>query len=173
MKISELTISPLVVLFGSKILGIVFTNLVFSLGLDLKSISNYLQVIFTMDRSESFVLLSSYSDLFMFTMISVALVIMLFVNYGKNKTILDQHDVSKELTLDKNIIKLIFKLYKETTVWFLNLYLGLVFILINVILTKTFFWIFLLALILSISLTLYFYFDLKKEYELSKQKLLK
>ncbi len=175
MKLANLPITPFVALIVGKLLGIVFTAVVFSLDISVGEVFELLKsLLFGNNSEENTVLLSSYSDLFMFTLMSTGLVLSLFAQTGKAFQRLTKVDLDIYLLSGvKSFPSTVIKLYGQSVYWLLFILLSNLFILFNTLLGKTYLWIYLITLILTISLTLYFYYDFRREIELSKTKLLK
>lgn len=175
MKLANLPITPIVGLVIGKILGIIFTAVVFSLDIKPGDIFELMRTLFLSSNTvEDTVLLSSYSDLFMFTLVSTGVVLSLFAQTGKAYQRLNKLDLENYLrTGFKSFFSTSIKLYGQSVYWMMVLLLSNIFILYNALTGKTYLWIYLITLILTISLGLYFYYDFHREIQLSKNKLFK
>lgn len=170
MKVTNIPITPIVAVIISKLLGILFASLVFGLNfkfegfLKLFSLGN-------LNNQADMILLSSYSDLFMFTLISLILVISLMIHSRNEKKHISKADLDKFLTSQqKNFLSVANKLYGHALFWVISIWFTNIYVLFNTLTGKTYLWIYLLILMLTISLTLYFFYDLKREIYLAKTK---
>ena len=117
------------------------------------------------------ILLSSYSDLFMFTFISLVLVISLMLHAKDEKKQISKADLDKYLTAQqKNTLRIANKLYGHALYWLISIWISNLYVLFNTLTGKTYLWIYILISMLTLSLTLYFYYDLKREIHLAKTK---
>ncbi|HRN86351.1 MAG TPA: hypothetical protein PKU78_05205 [Candidatus Dojkabacteria bacterium] len=170
MKVTNLPITPIVAIIISKLLGIIFASIVFGISFEFNGILS-LFGLGNLDNQTDMILLSSYSDLFMFTIISLILVISLMMHSKNEKKQISKEDLDKYLTSNqKNTILVANKLYGSALYWLISIWLTNLYVLFNTLTGKTYLWIYLLVLMLTVSLTLYFYYDLKREIHLAKTK---
>jgi hypothetical protein len=169
MKVTNFPITPIVAIIISKLLGILFASVVFDLDFEFNGIIS-LFGLGNLDN-ETMILLSSYSDLFMFTFISLILVINLMLNARTEKKQISKADLDKFLTTQqKNSLSIANKLYGHALYWLISIWITNVYVLFNTLTGKTYLWIYVLIMMLTISLTLYLYYDLKREIHLAKTK---
>lgn len=172
MKLSDFPISPVVSIFIGKILGIIFASVVFSIQISSLGYASLFKLLYGTTQNNDIVTLSSYSDLFMFTVLSTGLVITLLIYTDRSK-----NNMSKKLVEDyfasplEQTFNTARKLYGGSFIWLLILWITNIYILYNTLSGRTYLWIYLLVFSLSISLTTYFLLDLKKEMQLAKLKL--
>lgn len=172
MKLSEFPITPVVSIIIGKIIGIIFASVVFSIQISNLGYSSLFKLLYGTTQNSEIVTLSSYSDLFMFTVLSTGLVITLLIYTDRTKT-----NMSKKLVEDyfasplEQTFNTARKLYGGAFLWMLILWITNIYILYNTLSGRTYLWIYLLVFTLSISLTAYFLLDLKKEMQLAKLKL--
>jgi len=174
MKLTQLLITPFVALIIGKILGVLFTAVVFSLDVRPDDIFSLFKLMIASDADEKLVLLSSYSDLFMFTLLSTGLVASLFSQINQISQRLSKNDL--ELYFQggvNNLLHTASKLYGRSLIWMGFIVLANAYILYNMLTGKTYLWIYVVTLLLTISLVMYFYYDFHKEIQLSKNKLFK
>lgn len=174
MKLTQLPITPIVALIIGKILGILFTAVVFSLDVSPDDVFSLFKLMFSLDEDEKLILLSSYSDLFMFTILSTGLVVSLFSQVNQASQRLTKNDL--ELYFQggvSNLLRTAAKLYGQSLYWMSFIALANLYLLYNTLTGKTYLWIYVVTLLLTISLLLYFYYDFHKEIHLSKNKLFK
>ena len=174
MKISQFPITPIVTLVIGKIVGIMFTSIVFSIGVKLSNITSLFDIYAITKDNENLILLSSYSDLFMFTALSTGLVLSLLLYINKAHLNLNKNDLEMYFNKGvKNYIRTAYKLYGQSLNWLIIILFSNFYILYNTLIGRTYLWIYLVSLALTISLLLYFFYDLRKEIELSKSKIFK
>lgn len=172
MKLSDFPISPVVSIFIGKIVGIIFASVVFSIQISSLGYASLFKLLYGATQNNDIVTLSSYSDLFMFTVLSTGLVITLLIYTDRAK-----NNMSKKLVEDyfasplEQTFNTARKLYGGSFIWLLILWITNIYILYNTLSGRTYLWIYLLVFSLSISLTTYFLLDLKKEMQLAKLKL--
>ncbi len=174
MKVTQSFVTPFVALIIGKILGILFTSVVFSLDIGIGDIFSLFKLMIAFDEDEKLIHLSSYSDLFMFTILSTGLVASLFSQVNLTSQRLTKKDL--ELYFQggiKNIFHTAMRLYGQSLFWFSFIIIASTYILYNVLTGKTYLWIYLITLLLTISLAMYFYYDFHKEVQLAKNKLFK
>lgn len=174
MKLSQLPITPIVTVIVGKILGIIFSIVVFSINVQINELFSLFKLMLSSDSYEELILISSYSDLVMFTIISTGLVVSLFGEVHKDSHRLDKKDLDSYFSNGiKSSLFVARKLYNQALYWMMFLIISNFYILYNTITGKTYLWIYLVTLFLTISLIFYFYFDFKKEIHLAKNKLFK
>lgn len=170
MKVTYFPVTPVVATIVCKLLGILFASIVFGLDFEFEGLITLFSL-GNLENQTNLILLSSYSDLFMFTFLSAILVISLMMNSRSEKKRISKADLDKFLTSQqKNTIKVANQLYGTSLLWMLSIWITNIYILFNVLSGKTYLWIYLLVVLLTISLTLYFYFDLRREIHLAKTK---
>lgn len=173
MKISQLPITPIVTIIIGKILGIFFTSIVFAVDFEFSNIPVLFSLSSISDKHD-LILISSYSDLFMFTVLSTGLVMSLMLHTNKAHLNLTKMDIESFINSRlQNFLKTAYKLYGQALHWFIVLGVSNFYVLYNTLTGKTYLWIYLLILLLTFSLSLYFYYDIMKEVELGKRKLFK
>lgn len=172
MKLSHLPISQIITFVVGKVVGLMFASIVFSIPFQFAGLIDIFKPV-SVIADQSQILLSSYSDLFLFTIMSSGLLLSLFMNVDRQLNI-TRDDINKYLDHKSDkFFSTIYKMYGQSVLWLLFLWVTNVYILYNALTGKTYLWIYLVVMILSISITIYFYFDFDKEIDLAKQKLLK
>jgi hypothetical protein len=172
MKVYQIPITTVVTILISKLLGILFSVLVFSIEFEISGFVSLFNLKGLADRND-LVILSSYSDLFMFTVVSTVLVISLMVHSKNSKSLDNKTNLDKFYKANNNSqLKSAYYLYGNSLYWLLSIWITNLYILFNTLTGKTYLWIYVLVLVLTISLSLYFYYDFRKESELAKNKLM-
>lgn len=161
-------ILPLFVLLMSKFFGIYLVASFFAIELPPLQFSNILNLgnYFALDVNN---LVTSYADLFMFSILSTGLLLVLFLE-SKNK---DPKKIKKFLDEELNVRQVIsgwFMLYGNSLYWLASTWVASFIILYNTYYNITDLWVYLMVLTLTLSLSYYFYIDFINELTLSRQK---
>ena len=162
MKVSDLPVTPLLALIVGKLIGVIFSSVVFAINLPSLGYNNIYKLLYGMKLEENIVILSSYSDLFMFTVLSTGFIVSLLIYTDKSKKTLDKKHIEDYFRSPvEKTISTAHKLYGSAFRWLIVLWLANVYILYNTLSGRTYLWIYLLIFLLNISLSIYIFLDLK------------
>lgn len=169
LSLIKYSLLPAILLFLGKLIGIIFVANLFKITVDF-SLTDYNIFFFkTSADAKDILLLSSYSDLFMFLTIIFGMSVILF----RALVLHDSHISSSTVfKLAKyNLLDLIgtsFELYHSGIIWLLFTWVSTVIILLNAIKSSTYVWVLLVALVFSVIFSIIFARDLISEINISK-----
>lgn len=169
-KLIDYALVPAALLILAKLAGIFLVAALFSVNIQVNVLADALLSFETVVNAGDLPLISSYSDLFAFSIMSFGLAFILISAVYFHDSHIKVSTVNKLAKFDLlHLIKGSFELYHSGIVWLIFLWLANLLILINVIKQSTYLWILLVTVIFSISLTVIFFRDLFQEIELVKK----
>lgn len=171
VKLIDNSLLPAVLIIFGKFFGIyLFAGL---LGVDI-GVQEATQTLFsfrTVVGVEDIMAISTYSDMFMFALISIGFAIVVVRSVYMHDSHISVSTITKLAKLDMtSLIKTSYELYHTGVVWFVFTWMGNVLILVNALLGKTQATLLIATVAFSLVLSLVLFRDVIKEIELSKQK---
>jgi hypothetical protein len=169
LKLIEISILPAIVLMLAKFGGIYFSAALFNINLNLEAQSGSLVFFQTTVKSSDLILVSSYSDLFMFLAIAIGMSIILIQALYLHDSHISSNTINKLAKYNLlSMMRSSWELYHGGVIWLVFLYIANIIILINCTRGLTQLWALLVATIFSLSYSIIFFKDLYAEIELSK-----
>lgn len=170
LKLIEYSILPAVLLFIGKIVGLFVVSSLFSIPIDINTPDRQLLFFATSVSAESIKTISTYSDLFMFTTLSIAMSFVLIQAIYFHDTHISSMTISKLAKYNLlGLIRSSFQLYHAGVVWLGFLWMSLIIVFINYYHSITEFWVLLISLLFCISFSIIFLRDLFLEIGLAKK----
>jgi len=169
VKIIDKSLLPAILIIFSKIVGIYIFSSLFGIDISFETVSgNLFKVTPIIDSSvDQIQTLSTYSDIFMFIVLSVGFIVITIQSLFFHESHINIAMIAK--LAEHNLldwIKSSYELYHTAITWFIFIWLTVIIIMINSILDKTEFWVFIVAFIFSISLSVILIRDMIKEIKL-------
>jgi len=165
----KLSIVPVIALIGGKIVGIIIAGSL--LGVEVAwNYSNPLSLLSPSVSSNDVISITTFANLFMYGCLAIGMSVVLIQSSFFHDSHIDINRVSK--LADFNLIKLIkssYDLYHWGFVWTIYLIIGTVLILLDTIVGKTAFVIFVITAVFSISTVMILVKDVYNEIEIAKQ----
>jgi hypothetical protein len=172
IKLIDSSLLPAAVLIVGKVIGIYFVAKVFNLSWTLESAPDSLFSISPLFDDKDLMTVSSYSDLFMYSLVLIGLSFSLFRAVFLHASHIDPKFVAKLAT--NNLLSLIkdsFDVYFEGTMWLVFTWVATFTIFTNILLNKTYIWVGLIAFAASFAFSIMLFKDVVKEIEVSRKKL--
>jgi hypothetical protein len=170
LKLIEYSILPAILLFVGKLLGLYIIASLFGVPIDWQAEDKSLLFFSTSVAKENLMLVSTYSDLFMFTQMSLGMSFILIQAIYLHDSHISNLTISQLAKLNLlSLIRSSFELYHSGVIWLGFLWLGCILVAINYFQGISQLWVLLISLLFSISFSIIFFRDLFSEIELSKQ----
>ncbi len=172
IKLIDSSLLPAAILIVGKVIGIYFVAKVFELSWTIESASNTLFSVRPIFDDKDLMLVSSYSDLFMFSLVLIGLSFSLFRAVFLHASHIDPKFVAKLATNNLlNLIKDSFDVYFEGSMWLVFTWVSTFTILVNILLNKTFIWVGVIAFAASFAFSIMLFKDVVKEIEINRKKI--
>lgn len=169
LKLIEYSILPAIVLVLSKVGGIYLAAALFNIQVDLSASSSAFMFFESAVAAKDIVVVSSYSDLFMFMGVALGMTIILVQALYLHDSHVSPKMINELAKRDLlSLIKSSFHLYHSGVIWLAFLWLAAIVILINAINGMTDIWALAVSVIFTISYSIIFLKDLFTEIELNK-----
>lgn len=174
VKLIDTSLLPAIFIVFGKFMGIFLVSKIFGIDVSIVSSTEALISFKSLVASDELLTLVSYSDLFMFAVVSVGFLILIFRSVYLHDTHVDVATVTKLAKYNLlSLIKTSYELYHEGITWLIFTWLAELLIWINVLSGKAYPWVGLLTTMFSIILTIILFRDLFNEVELTKKKLIR
>ncbi|MCA9383040.1 hypothetical protein KC909_01620 [Candidatus Dojkabacteria bacterium] len=173
VKLIDNSLLPAILIIFGKFLGIYLANFIFGAEIGITSNSTGVFSFQTVTTQEDLVLVSTFSDLFMFSLVALGFIINLVNAVFFHNSHINVNLVAKLAHLNLlSIVKSSYELYHSGVTWFIFTWVASFLVLFNVALGKTTGWTGIVVVLFSIALSVALFRDLLKEIELSKKKLM-
>ncbi len=170
LKLIEISILPAIVLMLAKFGGIYFAAALFNIDVSLDVQSGSLVFFKTLVNARDLILISSYSDLFMFLCVAIGMSIILVQALYLHESHISSITISRLAKYNLlNLIRSTYELYHGGIIWLAFLYVANIVILTNAMRGLTQPWTLIVASVFSLSYSIIFFKDLYSEIELSKK----
>ena len=170
LKLIEYSILPAILLFLGKLLGLILIGSLFSIPIDINAPDKQLLLFSTSVDQDSIETVSTYSDLFMFVIISIAMTFVLIQAIYFHNSHISSKTISRLAKYNLlGLIRSSFQLYHAGVVWLGFLWISAVVIFINYYQSITELWVLLISLLFCISFSIIFIRDLFLEIGLVKE----
>jgi len=169
LTLIKYSLLPALLLFIGKLAGILFVSGLFNFNVQFSLVDYNIFFFKTLVDSKNYIILSSYSDMFMFLVMMLGMTILLFQALVLHDSHISSNTVfrlAKYNLLD--LIKTSFDLYHSGIVWALFMWLSCLLIGLNTLKGATYIWVLGIALVFSISYSIIFIKDLFSEIKLIK-----
>ena len=169
LRLIEYSILPAVVVILSKLGGIYLAAALFGIATDTFSSNNGILFFQTVVKSSDLIILSSYSDLFMFLGVAAGMSVILVQALYLHDSHIQPEVLNKLAKWDMlNLIRGSFELYHSGVMWLVFLWLAGVLVLINFIKGITDIWTLTVVSIFVLAYSVIFFKDLFAEIQLAK-----
>ncbi len=170
LKLIEYSIVPAILMALGKFAGILFVAALWNIPLDFDSASRNLLQFNTFVPEDSILLVSSYSDLFMFTVILIGMSVIIIKAIYFHDTHISNESVSKLAKYNLlNLVSTSFKLYHSGIIWLGFMWMANIIIVINYFQGLCYSWVLMISLLFSLSFSIIFFKDLFAEIDLIKK----
>lgn len=169
LKLIEYSILPAIILVLAKLGGIYLAAALFNVTVDLTASTNALMFFQSAVDSQQLIVVSSYSDLFMFLGVALGMTVILVQALYLHDSHISPKMVNELAKKDLlSLIRSSFELYHSGVIWLAFLWMATILILINALRGMTDIWALLVSTVFSISYSIIFLKDLFTEIELNK-----
>lgn len=170
IKLIDLSLLPAILMAIAKFAGVVIVIRIFDLPWAVKEYANSLFSVSTVLRTEDLSVVTSYSDLIMYSALAFGLSVMIFrATYFHNSHIKPKLLVRLSNINLLSLVQSSYEIYHSAFIWVVFCWISNLLILINVANQKTFVWVGILATISSVTLTGLLIRDVYKEIESIKK----
>lgn len=170
VKILDYSIFPASVLILAKFLGILLVSNYFSIAWSLRDYTGSIFAISTVLKSEDVIIVTAYSDLFMYIIAALFFSIAVFRTIYLHNTHVSEMTI---LSLSKlnlmNLIKDSYTVYGMTAGWWIFMVLSNVLIWVNVATDKSYSWIGVITTLASFVLSFVLFLDVYREISLIRK----
>jgi hypothetical protein len=170
LKLIEYSILPAILLIFGKFFGLYLIASLFGIPIDLQAQEKALFLFNTFVSEENIILVSSYSDLFMFTLLSLCMTFILVQAVYFHDTHISNITISK--LAKYNLLSLIrssFQLYHAGVIWLGFLWMSAFLIAFNYFQGYSQLWVLLLSLLFCLSFSIILFRDLFSEIDLANK----
>ncbi len=172
IKLVDSSLLPASILIIGKVVGIYLVARIFNLEWALQNSADSFFSLRPVFAEKDVLTVSSYSDLIMLLFVLLGMSFSLFRALYLHSSHIDPRFVAKLATNNLlNLIKDSFDVYHEASMWLVFTWIATFTIFLNVLMEKTYIWIFALGLISCFAFTLILIRDVGKEIELSRKKI--
>jgi len=172
VKIIDKSLLPAILIIFSKMLGVYLFSSLFGIDISFETVSgNLFKVTPIVDNSINQIqVLSTYSDIFMFAVISVGFIVITIQSLFFHESHINIAMIAK--LAEHNLldwVKSSYELYHTAITWFIFIWLTVIIIMVNSLLHKTEPWVFVVTFVFTISLSVILVRDMIKEIKLLQE----
>jgi hypothetical protein len=174
VKLVDYALLPAIILLLGKIAGVYLTVIIFDINIGFIQQPSSLLSLTPVVSNEFVQLVSSYSDLFMFVLIGVGFSYVLASALYFHDTHIKTSTIN--VLAKYNLLSLIkssYHLYHAGIIWLAFTWIADLVVLVDVLLNKTYAWIFIITTLFTLSLSVILFRDLFRELDLQKRKYLR
>lgn len=165
-KLIDQAIVPAIVLLAIRVISVVLVSKYFLIDMTIT------QSGFTFSRSNDYILVNSYSTLFMVITLTVGLLYILLKSYIFHETHVSPQMTAKLFSLRiSSLIQTSFDVYSQGVVWLSYLFLIMIVSGVSALFNLIFAWVFYTSAVLAIISTILLILDVENELVVSKDKL--
>ena len=169
LKLIEYSILPAFLMVLGKFAGIFFVATLWNIPLDFDSANHNLLQFNTFVPVDSLMVVSSYSDLFMFATILTGMSFIIIRAIYFHDSHISNESIAKLAKYNLlNMISTSFKLYHSGIIWLGFMWLATLLIIINFFQGLSYSWVLVISLLFSLSFSIIFFKDLFAEIDLIK-----